>query len=103
MGDHDDLPICRKKLQQRRLHEQSQPLEQLDEMIETDQEADVEVSTRDCQQGEAEQKGDNSKQQSSGSSNNSSREMEQRNNSKELFGIQEDFNSQGGELMSRSS
>jgi hypothetical protein len=33
-GDHDDLPICRKKLQQRRLHEQSQPLQQLDEMIE---------------------------------------------------------------------
>jgi hypothetical protein len=34
MGDHDDLPICRKKLQQRRLHEQGQPGKQLDEMIE---------------------------------------------------------------------
>jgi hypothetical protein len=34
MGDHDDLPNCRKKLQLRRLHEQSQPLEQLDEVIE---------------------------------------------------------------------
>jgi hypothetical protein len=33
MGDHDDLPICRKKMQLRRLHEQSQPLEQLDEVI----------------------------------------------------------------------
>jgi hypothetical protein len=34
MGDHGDLPICRKKLQQRRLHEQSQPGQQLDEVIE---------------------------------------------------------------------
>jgi hypothetical protein len=34
MGDHDDLPICRKFLQLRRLHEQGQPLEQLDEVIE---------------------------------------------------------------------
>jgi hypothetical protein len=34
MGDHCDLSICRKKMQLRRLHEQSQPLEQLDEVIE---------------------------------------------------------------------
>jgi hypothetical protein len=34
MGDHSDLPNCRKFLQLRRLHEQSQPLEQLDEVIE---------------------------------------------------------------------
>ena len=34
MGDHDDLPNCRKFLQLRRLHEQSQPWEQLDEVIE---------------------------------------------------------------------
>jgi hypothetical protein len=27
MGDHDDLPNCRKFLQLERLHEQSQPLE----------------------------------------------------------------------------
>jgi hypothetical protein len=27
MGDHSDLPNCRKVLQLRRLHEQSQPLE----------------------------------------------------------------------------
>jgi hypothetical protein len=27
MGDHSDLPICRNNLQQRRLHEQSQPLQ----------------------------------------------------------------------------
>jgi hypothetical protein len=33
MGGHDDLPICRKNLQQRRLHEQSQPLQQLNEVI----------------------------------------------------------------------
>jgi len=34
MGDHDDLPNCRKFLQLRRLHEKSQPLEQWDEVIE---------------------------------------------------------------------
>jgi hypothetical protein len=34
MGDHSDLPMCQKNLQLRRLHEQSQPLEQLDKMIE---------------------------------------------------------------------
>jgi hypothetical protein len=34
MGDHDDLPNCRKFLQLGRLHEQGQPLEQLDEVIE---------------------------------------------------------------------
>jgi hypothetical protein len=33
MGDHSDLPICRKFLQLGRLHEQGQPLEQLDEVI----------------------------------------------------------------------
>jgi hypothetical protein len=33
MGDHSDLPMCRKFLQLRRLHEQGQPLEQLDEVI----------------------------------------------------------------------
>jgi hypothetical protein len=34
MGDHDDLPNGQKFLQLRRLHEQDQPLEQLDEVIE---------------------------------------------------------------------
>jgi hypothetical protein len=34
MGDHDDLPIFRDKMQSRRLHEQSQPGHQLDEVIE---------------------------------------------------------------------
>jgi hypothetical protein len=34
MGDHDDLPNCRKFLQLRRLQKQDQPLEQLDEVIE---------------------------------------------------------------------
>jgi len=34
MGDHDDLPNCRKFLQLGRLKKQSQPLEQLDEVIE---------------------------------------------------------------------
>jgi hypothetical protein len=34
MGDHGDLPNCRKILQLRRLQKQSQPLEQLEEVIE---------------------------------------------------------------------
>jgi hypothetical protein len=33
MGDHNDLLMCRKFLQLRRLHEQDQPLGQLDEVI----------------------------------------------------------------------
>jgi len=34
MGDLDDLPICREEVWLRRLPEQSQPLEHLDEEIE---------------------------------------------------------------------
>jgi hypothetical protein len=34
VGDHDDLPNGQKFLQRRRLHEQTQPWEQLDEVIE---------------------------------------------------------------------
>jgi hypothetical protein len=34
MGDHGDLPNCRKFLQLRRLYENNQPLEQLDAVIE---------------------------------------------------------------------
>jgi hypothetical protein len=34
MGDHGDLLMCQNFLQLRRLHEQNQPLEQLDEVIE---------------------------------------------------------------------
>jgi hypothetical protein len=34
MGDHRNLPMCQKKIQLRRLQQQSQPLEQLDEVIE---------------------------------------------------------------------
>jgi hypothetical protein len=34
MGDRDDLPICREEVQRSRLKKESQPWEQLDEMIE---------------------------------------------------------------------
>ena len=34
MGNHSDLPNCRKFLQLRRLQKQAQPLEQLDQVIE---------------------------------------------------------------------
>jgi hypothetical protein len=33
-GDRVDLPICKEEVQQKRLHKESQPLEQLDEVIE---------------------------------------------------------------------
>jgi hypothetical protein len=89
MGDHCDLPICRKILQLRRLHEQSQPLEQLDEVIERSG-ADGQV-TRDCQQGEAGQK--SSSNSSTEAATVADKEMEQGDNSRNLFGIQEDFNS----------
>jgi hypothetical protein len=56
MGYLVDLPTDEEKLQQRRLPEQSQPLEQLDEVIDEDQRADDQISRR-CQRREAEQKG----------------------------------------------
>jgi hypothetical protein len=33
-GDHDDLPNFMKNFQLRKLHEQSQPLDQLDKVVE---------------------------------------------------------------------
>jgi hypothetical protein len=44
MGDRDDLPNGQNFLQQRRLQQQNQPLEQLDEVIRGDHGADVEIS-----------------------------------------------------------
>jgi lipase chaperone LimK len=93
MGDHDDLPNGQKFLQLRRLQQQNQPLEQLDEVIRGDHGADVEVS-RYCQQGAAGQKERKQQQQRSGSS--SSSRMEQMESSKDLFGTQEDSNSYRG-------
>jgi hypothetical protein len=75
MGDHGDLPNCSQFLQLRRLQKQSQPLEQLDEVIEKIRRADDQVS-RDCQQGEEQRR-------SRSSSNNATRkEMEQGDNSR---------------------
>jgi hypothetical protein len=55
MGDHDDLLMCPKFLQLRRLHEQSQPLGAAGRSDRRDHGADDPIS-RDFQQGEAEQK-----------------------------------------------
>jgi hypothetical protein len=89
MGDHSDLPNCRKFLQLERLHEQGQPLEQLDEVIE---------EIRELMLGSAEtvskEKLSRRKEAvAAAEASNSSREMEQMNSSRNLFGIQEDFNS----------
>jgi hypothetical protein len=76
MGDHGDLLMCQKFLQLRRLHEQNQPLEQLDAMIEEIMGLMLK-STRDSQQGATEQK-----ERSSSSSR-----MEQMGSYRYLFGI----------------
>jgi hypothetical protein len=54
-------------------------------------EADVEVSTGICQQGEAEHK-ISCKSSREDESNNNNKAMERMDSSRELFGIQVDFN-----------
>jgi hypothetical protein len=88
MGDHSDLPNCRKILQLERLHEQGQPLEQLDEVIKEIRE--LMLGSAETVSKEKLSRRKNKQQQCR--SNNNSREMEQMNNSINLFGIQEDFN-----------
>jgi hypothetical protein len=75
MGDHDDLPICRKKMQLRRLHGQNQPLQQLDEMIEdirrlmlrsTETASKEKLSRREEQQQQATKQQKQQQQQRSG-------------------------------------
>jgi hypothetical protein len=90
-------------VQQRRLHKENQPLEQLDRVIEEIREVDGEVNRRSSQQGEAEQKEILQEQQGRRSSSNNNKAEEQMDNSKEKFGIQEDFNKRVGEIMRRSS
>jgi hypothetical protein len=89
MGDHCDLPDYRKILQPRRLHEQSQPLEQLDEVIEMIRE----LMIRSAETASEEKLSRKRRRRSSSSNSNNNREMEQMNNSRNLFGIQEDFHS----------
>jgi hypothetical protein len=55
MGDHSDLPNCRKFLQPRRLHEAEPATRAAGRSDREDQGDDVRVN-RNCQQGEAEQK-----------------------------------------------
>jgi hypothetical protein len=81
-------------LQLRRLHEQNQPLEQLDEVIKEIMELMLK-SADTASRGEAEQKRKQQQQQCRSSS--SSRKMEQMESSKDLFGIQEDFQQLRGE------
>jgi hypothetical protein len=55
MGDHSNLPMCKKNLQLRRPHKQDQPLEQLDEVIEEIRRLMLK-SADTASRGEAEQK-----------------------------------------------
>jgi hypothetical protein len=90
MGDHSDLPNCRKFLQLRRLHEQSQPLEQLDEVIEEIRELMLGSAETVSKEKLREERRSSS---SSAEATVAARKMEQMNSSRNLFGIQEDFNS----------
>jgi hypothetical protein len=97
MGDHDDLPNGQIFLQLRRLQQQNQPLEQLDEVIEEIMELmlkSAETASRERLRKRRGQQRKESKQQQQNGADESS---------KDLFGIQEDFQQLQGKLMSRSS
>jgi hypothetical protein len=90
MGDLVDRPICREEMQPRRLHEESQPLEQLDEEIE-------EIIRLMIQSVETASNGKLSRGKPAivaGQQQYKSVE-EEMESSRELFGIQVDFNSEG--------
>jgi hypothetical protein len=94
-GDRADLPIEKTEVQQRRLHTKSQPLEQLDEVIEEIRR----LMLRSAQ--EAVSKGKLSRRKPARvagkkKSNNNNKAMERMDSSKELFGIQVDFDSMLG-------
>jgi hypothetical protein len=92
-------------LQLRRLNEQSQPGEQLDEVIEEIMELmirSVDASSKEKLGRRKVAAAAATQQQQQRSSNNNNR-MERMNSSRCLFGIQEDFNIRDGKLMSRSS
>jgi hypothetical protein len=101
LGDQCDLPIDKEEVQQASLQKESQPMEQLDEVVE---------EIRKLMLGSAEEavsKEKLDKKETCTSSGDdagaaSNEAEEQRDNSKRKFGIQEDFN-QAGKLMSRSS
>jgi hypothetical protein len=87
------------EVQWRRLHKESQPWEQLDMIIE-------EIRRLMIRSAEAVSKGKLSRGEpaiAAGQQQQHQEAMEQMDNSKELFGIQVDFNSGAGKLMSRSS
>jgi hypothetical protein len=88
MGDHSDLPICRKILQLGRLNEQSHPLQQLDEVIEDIIRLMVE-STETASEEKLSRRKENSSR--SKASNNAGRWSDEQ--LQNLFGIQEDFHS----------
>jgi hypothetical protein len=100
MGDLVDLPICREEVQWSRLQKESQPWEQLDEIIEEIRRLMIR-SAEAGQQREAEQR--RTCHSNREACNNINKAMDQMDNSRELFGIQVDFDSHAGKLMSMSS
>jgi hypothetical protein len=92
MGDHSDLPNGQKFLQLRRLQQQNQPLEQLDEVIMEI----MELMLKSADTASKEQLAEGKKQQQQRSGSSSSSRMERMESSKDLFGTQEDSNSYRG-------
>jgi hypothetical protein len=78
MGDHSDLPKCKNFLLSGRLHEQGQPLEQLDAVIEEIRRLMIR-SARTTSKEKLSRKGSNKQQQQSSRSSN---KMEQMNSSR---------------------
>jgi hypothetical protein len=93
MGDHDDLPNGQKFLQLRRLQKQDQPWEQLDEVIEEIME--LMLNSADTASRERLSRRKQQQQQQCRSSSSSKNGAD--GSSKDLFGIQEDFQQLRGE------
>jgi hypothetical protein len=88
----DNLPMCKKKLQLRRLQQQDQPLEQLDEVIEEIRRLMLESADTTSREKLGREKAAAAAVQQ--------KQQQQQNgadeNSKDSFGIQEDSNSYRG-------
>jgi hypothetical protein len=107
MGGQDDLPTDKEELQPRRLHKKSQPLEQLDRVIEEIRKLMLRSVQEVVNKGELNRRepaiAAGKKRRRRSNNNNNIAGEEQEDNSKEKFGIQEDFNTGEEELMRRSS
>jgi hypothetical protein len=99
MGDRVDLPTEMKELQQRRLHTENQPLEQVDEVIEEIRRLMLNSAVEIASNGKLSRR----EPARAAGQQQQQRSKEQMDNSKGKFGIQVDFNTGEEELMIRSS